>query len=101
MSSSEPSSASRSISTPGSMGRERLDLGSGLCRLDDSVFFYSIHIYPEIFVAAAGLYVFRGCVRLVPDNGDYVLSVLIARRWFPALNSLHPGPAGPLRLRRL
>ncbi|MCX6566689.1 MAG: hypothetical protein NTW38_09790 [Candidatus Aminicenantes bacterium] len=70
-------------------GRERLALGLWtVVTLSTPVFFYANHIYPEIFVAAAGLYVFR---RLRFDRarrlGDYVLIGLLTASfiWFHAL----------------
>ena len=70
-------------------GRERLALGLWtLVTLTTPVFFYSNHIYPEIVVAAFGLYAFR---RLrfgrVLRAGDLVLIglLLASFNWFHAL----------------
>lgn len=87
-------------------GRERLALGLwALAALTTPVFFYSIHIYPEIFVAAAGLYVFRR-LRFASSlkTGDYVLlGCLIASFvWFHALKyAFIQAPLALYALRRL
>jgi hypothetical protein len=70
-------------------GREKLALGLWLlASLTTPVFFYSLHVYPEIFVAAAGLYVFRR-LRFAPvlKSGDYMFLGLLAASfvWFHAL----------------
>ncbi|MHB8054450.1 MAG: hypothetical protein ACYDH3_04295, partial [Candidatus Aminicenantales bacterium] len=87
-------------------GRERLALGLWiLATLTAPVFFYSNHIYPEIFVAAAGLYVFRR-LRFTKalKTGDYVLiGFLIASFvWFHALKyAFIQAPLALYALRRL
>jgi len=87
-------------------GRERLALGLWiLAALTTPIFFYSIHIYPEIFVAAAGLYVFRR-LRFAKalKNADYVLiGCLIASFvWFHALKyAFIQAPLALYALRRL
>jgi len=70
-------------------GRERLALGLWtLVTLSTPVFFYSNHVYPEIFAAAAGLYVYR---RLRFDRawrfgGCVLIGLLISSFvWFHAL----------------
>ncbi|MBN1939748.1 MAG: hypothetical protein JW843_09180 [Candidatus Aminicenantes bacterium] len=70
-------------------GREKLALGLWLLvTLTSPVFFYSLHVYPEIFVAAAGLYIFRRLrFAAVLKPGDYILFGLLAASfvWFHAL----------------
>ncbi len=70
-------------------GREKPALGLWfLVTLTTPVFFYANHVYPEIFVAAAGLYIFRR-LRFAPSlkTVDYALLGLLAASfiWFHAL----------------
>ena len=70
-------------------GREKLALGLWfLATLTTPIFFYANHVYPEMFVAAAGLYVFRR-LRFAPSlkAADYVLIGFLAASfvWFHAL----------------
>ena len=87
-------------------GRERLALGLWiLVTLTAPVFFYSIHIYPEIFVAAAGLYVFRR-LRFAKalKTGDYILIgfLIVSFVWFHALKyAFIQAPLALYALRRL
>jgi hypothetical protein len=73
-------------------GRETLALGLwALTAFTSPVFFYSIHIYPEIFAALFSVYVFRllrDPGRLTPRRLILCGTVLTALVWFHALKYL-------------